>query len=123
VQLFTLCSFVLLVHLVWSLRLEVQQAKLATQLSSAPTPTYATSAMMDRDVIETRSAHGGGTVSGSSAAGVSGTYWLRRGEWRRTRSVVGFSFVVTGGCVLVKIATAFIGRGVWSGISPPKYTA
>jgi hypothetical protein len=47
----------------------------------------------------------------------STTYWLKRGEWRRTKSVVGFAFLVTLCCVGVKIVTALIGRGVWSGRS------
>lgn len=107
VQLFTLCSFVLLVHLARSLRLEVKLSK------SSPTATAmgsgaagSGSATMEREVSDPhRSTVGGGL----------GVYWLKRGEWRRTRSVVGFAFVVTGGCILVKIATAYIGHGVWSG--------
>lgn len=78
VQLFTLCSFVLLVQLSWSLRLEFKLHR-----------------------------------NGDRSDG--GTYWLRRGEWKRNGSVVGFAFLVTGGCLVVKIFTAYIGRGVWSG--------
>lgn len=78
VQLFTLCSFVLLVQLAWSLRLEIK---------------------LNKD------------VEGFDG----GTYWLRRGELRRSSSAVGFGFLVTGGCVVVKIVTPYIGRGVWSG--------
>jgi dolichol kinase len=114
VQLFTLCSFVLLVHLAWSLRLEVRLIKRASQPPETPA-----SSTMERDSSEPRHATGGSSAMSSSPnpTAVSGTYWLRRGEWRRTKSVVGFSFLVTGGCVVVKIVTALIGRGVWSGES------
>lgn len=114
VQLFTLCSFVLLVHLAWSLRLEVRLVKRASQPPETPA-----SSTMERDSSETRQATGGSSAMSYSPnpTAVSGTYWLRRGEWRRTKSVVGFSFLVTGGCVVVKIVTALIGRGVWSGES------
>lgn len=77
VQLFTLCAFVLLVHLSCSLRLEVKLSKM--------------------DGVD------------------GGTYWLRRGEWRRNGSAVGFSLLVTGGCLVVKVLTAYVNRGVWSG--------
>lgn len=76
VQLFTLCSFVLLVQLAWSLRLELKLSK--------------------------------AEFDGS-------TYWLRRGELRRSSSAIGFGFLVTAGCLVVKVVTAYIGRGVWSG--------
>lgn len=92
VQLFTLCSFVLLVHLARSFHLEAKQAKAQVAHESAA---------MERDL----SGPGGGTS----------TYWLKKGEWRRTKSVVGFAFLVTLCCVGVKIVTALIGRGVWSG--------
>lgn len=46
-----------------------------------------------------------------------GTYWLRQGEARRNLSVIVFAFVVTAGCVVVKIVTAYIDYGVWSGKS------
>jgi dolichol kinase len=96
VQLFTLCSFVLLVQLSWSLRLEIRLSKVsATGLH----PTQA-------------GTNGGGLPEG---LGVTGTYWLRKGEWKRNLSVVGMAFLVTGGCLIVKVATAYIGRGVWSG--------
>ena len=80
VQLFTLCSFVLLVQLTRSLRLELRLYKVSEGADWA-------------------------------------TYWLRRGEVRRNGSVVGFAFLVTGGCLAVKVVTAFVGRGVWSGES------
>ena len=92
VQLFTLCSFVLLVQLVWSLRLQVRLAR--NTIRHASTPVHP-----ERDDIGT------------------GLYWLRKGEWKRNLSVVGLAFLITGGCVLVKIVTAFIGHGVWSGES------
>ncbi|BEI81611.1 hypothetical protein CcaverHIS002_0207710 [Cutaneotrichosporon cavernicola] len=44
-------------------------------------------------------------------------YWRKYGEWRRNRSVIAFAFFVTGCCVVVKIATAYIGHGVWSDMS------
>ena len=100
VQLFTLCSFVLLVHLARSLHLENKQAKAASR-STSPTPGNGVS--MERD------------LSGPSTN--TGTYWLKRGEWKRTKSVVGFSFLVTVCCLGVKVVTALIGRGVWSGKS------
>ena len=77
VHLFTLCSFVLLIQLCWSLKLEIRLNK------------------------------------GDNPEG--GTHWLRKGEWRRNCSAVGFGFLVTGGCLVVKIITASIGKGVWSG--------
>jgi dolichol kinase len=100
VQLFTLCSFVLLVHLARSLHLENKQAKAAGR-STSPVPGNGVS--MERD------------LSGPNAN--TGTYWLKRGEWKRTKSVVGFSFLVTVCCLGVKVVTALIGRGVWSGMS------
>jgi dolichol kinase len=100
VQLFTLCSFVLLVHLARSLHLENKQAKAAGR-STSPVPGNGVS--MERD------------LSGPNTN--TGTYWLKRGEWKRTKSVVGFSFLVTICCLGVKVVTAFIGRGVWSGTS------
>jgi dolichol kinase len=100
VQLFTLCSFVLLVHLARSLHLENKQAKAAGR-STSPVPGNGVS--MERD------------LSGPNTN--TGTYWLKRGEWKRTKSVVGFSFLVTVCCLGVKVVTALIGRGVWSGTS------
>lgn len=97
VQLFTLCSFVLLVHLARSLHLEFGQARAQAAHESAA---------MERDL--------------SGAAGGMSTYWLKKGEWRRTKSVVGFAFLVTMCCVGVKVVTALISRGVWTGepVSP-----
>ncbi|WVW82713.1 hypothetical protein I302_104724 [Kwoniella bestiolae CBS 10118] len=106
VQLFTLCGFVLLVHLTRSLHLEIKQSK---QSLSTPLSPQIGSLSLERE----NSDH-----SKLSAQQSSGTYWLRLGEWKRTRSVVGFSFLVTGCCVIVKIVTAIIGRGVWSDMSP-----
>lgn len=97
VQLFTLCSFVLLVHLARSLHLEKRLSKDSVQPVSIG---------MEREASD----------SAKNSPGL-GTYWLRRREWKRTRSVVGFAFLVTAGCIVVKIATAYIGRGVWSGKS------
>lgn len=93
VQLFTLCSFVLLVHLARSLHFsnELNQSSPAT---------------MEREISDSGRPRGG-----------LGQYWLKRGELRRTRSVVVFAFVVTAVCILFKIATAYVGRGVWSGES------
>jgi len=78
VQLFTLCSFVLLVQLSWSLRLESRLHEKTGGVDSS-------------------------------------TFWLRQGELRRNTSVIGLAFLVTGGCLVVKIATAYVGHGVWSG--------
>jgi dolichol kinase len=100
VQLFTLCSFVLLVQLSWSIRLEKTLAK-----KQALSPVL----------------QGGNTTAtgftGAEGFGLSpsGIYWLKKGEWRRNLSVVGMAFVVTAGCLVVKVATAYIGHGVWSG--------
>jgi dolichol kinase len=106
VQLFTLCSFVLLVHLARSLHLENKQAKAAVR-STSPAPhshvNLSHGVTMERD------------PSGSNP--MTGTYWLKRGEWKRTKSVVGFSFLVTICCLGMKVITALIGRGVWSGKS------
>ncbi|WVR05441.1 hypothetical protein IAU60_002457 [Kwoniella sp. DSM 27419] len=107
VQLFTLCGFVLLVHLTRSLHLERKQAKPTNGYSSPPV-----SANLERENSDPT-----GRLAGQ-AASATGTYWLRLGEWQRTKSVVGFSFLVTGGCVIVKIVTAIIGKGVWSDMSP-----
>ncbi|WWD01023.1 hypothetical protein V866_007961 [Kwoniella sp. B9012] len=106
VQLFTLCSFVLLVHLTRSLHLEIKQSK---QSPLTPLSPQIGSVNLERD----NSDH-----AKLFAQQSSGTYWLRLGEWKRTRSVVGFAFLVTGCCVIVKIVTAIIGRGVWSDMSP-----
>lgn len=84
VQLFTLCSFVLLVQLSWSLRHEVRTARAALAAGDEP----------------------------------AGTYWLKRGELRRNLSVIGFAFLVTACCLVVKAVTAWVGRGVWSDMSP-----
>ncbi|ORY22576.1 hypothetical protein BCR39DRAFT_551328 [Naematelia encephala] len=100
VQLFTLCSFVLLVQLTRSLHLERKLDRTTVVSSAALSGTP-----MERDSSE------------PSRAPLSGTYWLRKGEWRRNLSVVGFAFLVTAGCVVVKIVTAYIGRGVWSDMS------
>lgn len=101
VQLFTLLSFVLLVQLTWSVRHEV---KLVRAASPPPvhTPLPGTS---------------GGSVSEHEGEHrtLPGTFWLRRGEGRRNLSVIGFAFFVTACCVVVKIATAYIDYGVWSG--------
>ena len=111
VQLFTLCSFVLLVHLIRSLLLEVKLSKRVQSPPAASTshvqPNSATlSASMERESSDSsRNADAGGT----------GTYWLKRGEWKRTSSAVGFACLVTLGCIGVKIVTAIIGHGVWSG--------
>ncbi|KAK4686360.1 hypothetical protein P7C73_g3762, partial [Tremellales sp. Uapishka_1] len=105
VQLFTLLSFVLLVQLLYSRRRELwlyKQASIGPSFPFAPNP-------MERD---------GSDFTRPSPIAVPNHYWLRRGEWRRTGSVVGFAFVVTAGCVVVKIVTAYIGRGVWSDMSP-----
>ncbi|WVO14642.1 hypothetical protein L204_102279 [Cryptococcus depauperatus] len=99
VQLFTLCSFVLLVHLLRSTQLE---AKISPAFSHSTTSfSYAD------DINRFQTQHSSGR----------GTYWLRKGEWRRTRSVVGFAFLVTLSCLGVKGLTALIGRGVWSDMS------
>ncbi|KIR71289.1 dolichol kinase [Cryptococcus deuterogattii CA1014] len=97
VQLFTLCSFVLLVHVTRSLHLEITQFRINY-------PPNSTSP--DAEVTKLHSLQ-------AQQASI-GTYWLRKGEWKRTRSVVGFSFLVTGVCLLVKAVTAKVGRGVWS---------
>lgn len=55
--------------------------------------------------------------SGPGSLGIS-NHWLKLGEWKRTKSVVGFAFLVTLCCLGVKIVTALIGHGVWSGQSP-----
>ncbi|KAK8869508.1 hypothetical protein IAR55_000073 [Kwoniella newhampshirensis] len=104
VQLFTLCSFVLLVHLTRTLHLELSQSRIFQQSFSQPS-----SINLERENSDQL------RLQQQQQSNPGGTYWLRRGEWRRTRSVVGFSFLVTGGCVVVKIVTAHIGRGVWSG--------
>ncbi|KAL7418737.1 dolichol kinase [Cryptotrichosporon argae] len=55
---------------------------------------------------------------GSTGGGAGvGTFWLRRGEWKRNLSVVGFACIVTACCIGVKIVTAYIGRGIWSDMS------
>jgi hypothetical protein len=106
VQLFTLLSFVLLVQLTWSLRREVKLARaaLAANLTLAAPPAV------------------GGAVSEHESepkppAITPGTFWLKYGELRRNMTVIGFAFVVTTGCVIVKIATAYIDYGVWSDMS------
>ncbi|OXH39913.1 dolichol kinase [Cryptococcus neoformans] len=101
VQLFTLCSFVLLVHVTRSLHLEITQFRISYP-SNAITP--------DAEIAKLHSLQ-------AQQASI-GTYWLRKGEWKRTGSVVGFSFLVTGVCLLVKAVTAKVGRGVWSDMSP-----
>lgn len=99
VQLFTLCSFVLLVQLTWSLRHEIRLTRgLVTPTSSPPMGTI----LLDDHDREARS---------------HSTYWLRRGELKRNVSVIGFAFFVTGCCVIVKIVTAYFNRGVWSDMS------
>lgn len=103
VQLFTLCSFVLLVHLVRSLVLEIGQAKASGVPASVP---MTASASTDQD------------LSDPNRSSPSHTYWLKRGEWKRNVSAVGFSTIVTGGCIIVKAVTAYIGHGVWSDMSP-----
>ncbi|WVQ76542.1 hypothetical protein IAR50_006212 [Cryptococcus sp. DSM 104548] len=108
VQLFTLCSFVLLVHLARSLHLEVKQMRLL-----CPSPND----LNGIEIGEAYSGTAGGSRFQAQQAGF-GTFWLRKGEWRRTRSVVGFSFLVSAGCLVVKAVTAYIGRGVWSDMSP-----
>ncbi|KAL1411019.1 dolichol kinase [Vanrija albida] len=111
VQLFTLLSFVLLVQLTWSLRQEVVRARSSV---ANGTPTAA-SAAADKTATDTSDA------SGKPAAAphpvLPGTYWLRRGELRRNLSVIGFAFLVTSCCVVVKIVTARIDYGVWSDMS------
>lgn len=100
VQLFTLCSFVLLVQMTWSLRLEVRLARgIVSPGNSPPMATVPLDGDHDQ-VVKTNS-----------------TYWLRRGELRRNLSVIGFAFFVTGCCVIVKIVTAYFNRGVWSDMS------
>ncbi|GMK54111.1 hypothetical protein CspeluHIS016_0106970 [Cutaneotrichosporon spelunceum] len=94
VQLFTLLSFVLLIQLTHSLRHEI---KLARAAPGSP-------------------AMGSGSENDTPSR-PQGTFWRKRGEWRRNRSVIAFAFFVTGCCVVVKIVTAYIGRGVWSYMS------
>nr|XP_018263518.1 dolichol kinase [Kwoniella dejecticola CBS 10117]OBR85676.1 dolichol kinase [Kwoniella dejecticola CBS 10117] len=103
VQLFTLCGFVLLVHLVRSLHLEVKQSNQSLDNSE----NHSRFAIQQQQQQQQQ-----------AQSSPSGTYWLRLGEWKRTKSVVGFSFLVTGCCVIVKIVTAIVGRGVWSDMSP-----
>ncbi|WWC89718.1 uncharacterized protein L201_004643 [Kwoniella dendrophila CBS 6074] len=114
VQLFTLCGFVLLVHLARSLHLEIKQNK-QSNYSNIPSSPQPSSASLERESSEQSSRFAAQQQHQSS---ISGTYWLKLGEWKRTKSVVGFSFLVTGCCVIVKIVTAIIGRGVWSDMSP-----
>jgi dolichol kinase len=98
VQLFTLLAFVMLVHLARSMHLVHKLAK---------TPGVSpASAGMERENSDS---------SRQNAAPAHSTYWLRRGELRRTRSVVGFAFLVTTCCGVVKICTAYVGRSIWSG--------
>ncbi|WVQ78617.1 hypothetical protein IAT38_000703 [Cryptococcus sp. DSM 104549] len=111
VQLFTLCSFVLLVHLARSLHLEVKQHQRAA--AAVNTSPKVASVMLERDNSDSFRMQ----AQQTAAAGV-GMYWLRKGEWRRTKSVVGFSFLVSAGCLVVKAVTAYVGRGVWSDMSP-----
>ncbi|BEI97182.1 hypothetical protein CcaverHIS631_0207710 [Cutaneotrichosporon cavernicola] len=94
VQLFTLLSFVLLIQLTHSLRHEI---KLARAVPGSPTM-------------------GSGSESDTPSR-PQRAYWRKYGEWRRNRSVIAFAFFVTGCCVVVKIATAYIGHGVWSDMS------
>lgn len=103
VQLFTLLSFVLLVHLTRSMVHEHKLCKSGQQL-----PTVPSSVALEREASDPHRV----------ATSVMGLYWLKRGEWRRTGSVVGFAFLVTTCCLGVKICTAIIGRGVWSDMSP-----
>ncbi|WWC69143.1 uncharacterized protein I206_103079 [Kwoniella pini CBS 10737] len=114
VQLFTLCGFVLLVHLVRSLHLEIKQSKQSVSCF-LPNSPHETSVSLER---ENSDIHSKFANQQQSQNNTSGTYWLRLGEWKRTKSVVGFSFLVTGCCIIVKIVTAIIGRGVWSDMSP-----
>ena len=110
VQLFTLCSFVLLVQLGWSLRLELRLAKSHSAPSVALlSPTHA----MQREGSDQFK-----SVAAAADSGTTGTYWLRQGKWRRNLSAVGLGFAVTAGCIVVKVATAYIGHGVWSGECP-----
>ncbi|ODN75059.1 hypothetical protein L202_06278 [Cryptococcus amylolentus CBS 6039] len=120
VQLFTLCSFVLLVHLARSLHLEIKQMRLL-----CPPPNDPSVSELGEVPPGIRSGHGGGgggpnSVGGRFSAQQAGfgTFWLRKGEWRRTGSVVGFSALVSAGCLGVKAVTAYVGRGVWSDMSP-----
>ena len=106
VQLFTLCSFVLLVQVLCSLRHEL---KLGQSGKSTTVPAGVGSPNMEREWSE--------PGRGISGAAMFSTYWLRRGELRRNLSVVRLAFLVTGACIIVKIVTAFIGHGVWSGKS------
>ena len=108
VQLFTLCSFVLLVQLGWSLRLEIRLAKLA----SISPPRVSGDIALERENSDQIRGLGSAEVAGGR-----GTHWLRKGKWKRNLSAVGLGFAVTAGCVVVKIVTAFIGHGVWSGMS------
>ena len=106
VQLFTLCSFVLLVQLGWSLRLEIRLAK----MSNMPSARLQGGVTLERENSDQIRGLGGAEVANGR-----GTFWLRSGRWKRNFSAVGLGFVVTAGCVVVKIVTAFIGHGVWSG--------
>jgi hypothetical protein len=110
VQLFTLCSFVLLVHLVRSLHLEVKLSQRSPVPARTMTPpgSATPTVPMERENSD---------PYGHSSNGGTSTYWLKRGEWKRTSSAVGFACLVTLGCIGVKIVTAIIGHGVWSGTS------
>jgi len=117
VQLFTLSSFVLLVHLARSLHMESQQEVGARSTSPRPTLSSASSGSSGAPItipVPMERDHSGPAPMRDTSAG---TYWLKKGEWKRTKSVVGFSFLVTLCCLGVKVVTAFIGRGVWSGRS------
>ena len=100
VQLFTLLSFVLLVHLTRSMMHEHKLCR-----PGQPIPSVPSSVALEREASDPH----------RITTSVMGLYWLKRGEWRRTGSVVGFAFLVTTCCIGVKICTAIIGRGVWSG--------
>jgi hypothetical protein len=89
----------LLVQLAWSLRHEIKLSKY--------TAPIAASTSMERDNSDpARIGH------------VSSTFWLRKGELRRNVSAVAMGFLVTAGCLVVKVATAYVGHGVWSDMSP-----
>jgi hypothetical protein len=85
-------SATLLVHLLWSRRLEIKQAKERAETASAAavssSPTFG----------------GGSELAAAQAVGRPAWMWARVSEWRRTWSIVTFSFLLTGCATLLKVA-------------------
>ncbi len=90
-QMTCLLSATLLVHLLWSRRLEIKQAKEKARQAQ-------------EGLLSPTSTPGVDVLAAAQASGRPSWMWARISEWRRTWSIVTFSFLLTGCATVFKMA-------------------